>query len=171
MPANFLFFPFLYALFSLIFGPVLFPSLRLLFFAPYLIIVFYRRSRLVSLWHALAAGLIVDAFSSHAFFGITSLNYCLVAFFLYGQTRNFFEDKLSTLPFMTFLFSFLSSSFQAILLNFFGYTFPLSLLWVFTDLFLMPFLDAAYGCLLFSLPFYLYKKIARIFAFKRSIPK
>src|SRR5262245_6915899 len=97
------------ALFCTFFGPILFPQLHLSYLTPYLVICFYKYSRIGVLWRAFMCGIILDALSSSSFFGFSSLNFCLVSFLLYGQTRNFFEDKLSTLPLMTFLFSFLST--------------------------------------------------------------
>jgi len=134
--------------------PVLFPSLRPLFFAPFLVWVAYRKPLLSTLWYAFSCGLLIDLLSFCL--GITSLVYCLTMALLYGQTKNFFTDKLFTLALMTGLFSLLSTSLQALLMGFFGQEFHFSWSWVGSDLGLMALVDATYAFLLFSLPFQLY---------------
>lgn len=142
--------------------PLFFPKYHLFFFVPYLVVCFYRHSRFAVLWRAFGCGVIIDLLSSGPFFGFSSLNYCFVSFFLFGQTRNFFEDKLSTLPLMTFLFSFLSTGLSLILALFFGNGYPLSGVWIVTDLIGMPFADATYALLVFSLPFQLVYGLKKI---------
>jgi rod shape-determining protein MreD len=132
--------------------PLYAPQLHVLYFAPYLVFCFYRFSRYQLLWKAAGCGLILDLLSSGSFFGLTAVNYCLTCWLLYGQTRNFFEDKITTLPLMTFLFSFISTG-SATILSFFcnsGYSFSFS--WVVTDLIAMPLVDALYALLFYSLP-------------------
>lgn len=152
----------------LLFLPIFFPSIRLTYFAPYLVIVCYRHSLLVSLWHALLCGVVFDTISSTYFFGMTSLQYCLTLTILYGQTRHFFEDKISTLPLMSALFAFISTLFQGALFNFFGQGELFSWKWLGTDLLIMPFLDACYAYLVFSLPFKISQGLFKVI-FRRKI--
>lgn len=147
------------ALFFTIFAPLWFPKLHLFYFAPYLILTFYRTTRYKALWSAFGCGLLIDLFSSNPFFGLTAVNYCVVTFIIHGQVRNFFEDKFSTLPLMTALFSVFSTLLSMILLFFLGNSVELSWEWCATDLLLMPLADALYGFLFFSLLFQLLHKI------------
>lgn len=147
------------ALFFTIFAPLWVPKLHLFYFAPYLILTFYRTTRYKALWAAFGCGLLIDLFSSNSFFGLTALNYCIVTFLLHGQVRNFFEDKFSTLPIMTALFSISSTLLSMVLLSFLGNKVELSWEWGATDLILMPLADALYGLLFFSLLFQLLHKI------------
>lgn len=156
------------ALCATLVGPIFFPRVHLFYFVPYLVICLYRHSRIALLWRACFCGVIIDLLSSGSLFGLTSINYCCVAFLLYGQTRNFFEDKLSTLPLMTFLFSILSTGFLAIGALFLQRGYPLSWTWVATDLIGMPGADALYALLVFSLPFELIYEIRKIQFFKES---
>lgn len=153
---------FSFALLCTLFGPIFFPGLHLLYFAPYLVICFYQYSRIEVLWRAFGCGILLDLLSSAPFFGFSSLKFCLVTLALFGQTRNFFEDKLSTLPLMTFLFSFLTTAISVLLTLFFGNGFPLSIKWVATDLIIMSAADALYALLVFSLPFELTYKLRKI---------
>lgn len=153
--------------FGLAFGPFFFlplllPTLRLTYFAPYIIIACYKLSLNRALWQALLCGLMIDLFSSSAVFGYHALSYCLATAALHSQTRNFFEDKSSTLPLMTFFFGILSSIFSMLTLKLSGIPLKLSWYWAFTDLALMPMLDAAYAFLWFSLPFQFYAGVSRL---------
>lgn len=132
--------------------PVFFPSFPLTYFAPFLIIVYYKYSLSKSLWLSLLCGLSIDLFSSYPRLGISAINYCLTSAFLYHQKRHFFEDRLSTLPIMTCLFSFFSTFLQAIILSIFDNSINFSLYWIFTDLLIMPIIDSFYAFMLFTLP-------------------
>lgn len=156
------------ALLSTLLGPLLFPKLHLFYFVPYLVTCFYRLPRRAVLWRAYFSGVIIDLLSSSPLFGLTSLNYAVVSWLLYGQTRNFFEDKPSTLPLMTFLFSFLSTIFSAITLLFFRDPITFSGTWIVTDLIGMSLVDALYALLVFSLPFQLTYSLRKLHIFKRS---
>ncbi len=147
-------------------GVLFFPHCRLFYFAPYLILTFYKQTRFAVLWRALGCGLVIDLFSSTPYFGLTALNYTLVCWILYSQRHNFFEDKPFTLPVMTFLFSVLSTLTATILFLFFAHPVPLSLKWLFTDLFWMPLLDAGYALGL-SLPFQITYKLRRVMRARR----
>lgn len=149
-----------------LFGVLFFPHFHLLYFAPYLILAFYRYSRFAVLWRAIGCGIILDLFSSSPHFGMMSLNFCLVSWLLYGQNRNFFEDKPSTLPLMTVFFSSLSTLLSIILLFFFAQPLAVTFKWAFTDLICMPLLDGLYAFLL-ALPFHLAYKLRRIIRAKR----
>jgi len=146
----------------LLIGPLFFPKVHLFYFVPYLVICLYRYSRILVLWRACLCGIMIDLLSSGSVFGLTSINYCCVSFFLFGQTRNFFEDKLSTLPLMTFLFSFLSTLFLAFSALFIQRAYSFSWKWAVTDLIGMPIVDALYASLVFSLPFQLVFKLRKL---------
>ncbi|MEI8365261.1 MAG: rod shape-determining protein MreD [Parachlamydiaceae bacterium] len=132
--------------------PALYPSLRLLFFSPFLVIAIYQKPLSTCLWYAFICGLILDLLSSSPRLGIHALNFCLTLAILYPQQRNFFADNLSTLPLMTFFFSTLSTAILATLM----YTIEMhnifSVRWAYTDLMLMSAADAAYAFIAFILP-------------------
>ncbi len=141
------------SLLSMLILPLLVPELRLFYFAPFIVTCLYQYTRIAILWRATLCGVIVDLLSSGPLFGISALNYSIVSCLLYGQTKNFFEDKLSTLPLMTFFFSTLSTLITLIAAPFAGYALHLSLRWVATDLIVMGAVDALYALFAFSLPF------------------
>lgn len=131
--------------------PVIAPSLRLLFFAPFLVISFYKKSFPYSLWCSFFCGLIIDLLSVQSPFGFYACNYTLTTAILYNQKRNFFSDHLSTLPLMTFLFSFTATILQVLFVYIFGNHVSLGLQWIFSDLFIMPGSDALFALLWFIL--------------------
>lgn len=149
-------------------GPLFAPTLHLLYFAPYLVITYYKKNRFTALWHAFGCGLLIDLFSSSTFFGMTSVNYCLTAMILYGQKRNFFEDKLFTLSLMTSLFAALSTLIAFFLAFFLDHKISFSWMSAFSELIAMPLCDGAYALLFFSLPFQLTRKLGKIVSNRRN---
>jgi rod shape-determining protein MreD len=141
--------------------PSIFPTARLLFFSPFLIVACYKQNLTYSLWIALGCGLIMDFFSSNLRLGIHSLNYCITLIMLYPQKKNFFADSVSTLPIMTFLFSSISTLIMAILLYSLEMKNVLSWYWALTDLILMPVVDAIYAFGCYILPALLFGKPRR----------
>jgi rod shape-determining protein MreD len=141
-----------WTLFIVLCIPVLFPGWRLMAFAPCLVIIYYQKSYLASLWLSTACGLFLDVLSSHSNLGLYAVSFCLTTAVLYGQQKHFFADSLSTLPLMTFLFSFISTIIQAIMLYVFEAENIFSWAWAATDLLIMPLLDALYAFVCFLLP-------------------
>lgn len=133
-------------------APVLLPHWRLMFFAPFLIILYYQRSYLTCLWGALLCGLVIDLLSSDMRIGLHSVDYCLTTWLLYGQRRHFFADSLSTLPIMTILFSITATVIQVVIVHIFEQPLVVSWQWVLTDLVYMPLFDACYAFAWFVLP-------------------
>jgi len=131
--------------------PALYSQLRLMFFAPFLIIACYQKPLGSCLWLAFFCGLLLDLFSSGTRFGLHALNFCVTILVLYPQRRNFFADSLSTLPIMTFGFSLFSTLLMASLLYFLESRNVFSWSWIFSDLIFMPILDAFYSFFVFIL--------------------
>lgn len=120
---------------------------------------FYLRSLNTALLMALFIGFLVDLFSAHSRFGLYATNYVIITYFLYGWKKNFFEDHLSTLPFMTFFFSFFSSILHYFLIVLLGtQTIRLSLGFILIDFLLMPALDSLFVFGIFSLPSFFFGK-------------
>jgi rod shape-determining protein MreD len=142
--------------------PVIFPSLRLMFFAPFLIQVYYKKDYQSSLWWALLAGLVLDCLTFDTRIGLQSLNYVLTTSIIYHQRKNFFEDSMTTLPLMTDMFAIISTLFQVVLEYVFGQGLSISYEWAWTDLILMPLIDALYALTIFEFPFSLFSKKFKI---------
>lgn len=142
-------FAFIGILLLTVFSPALLPTFRLLYFSPFLILVYYQKPYSSSLWISIACGLILDLLASNVRFGLYALNFAMTAAIIYKQRWNFFADSFSTLPIMTFLFSFTSTVIQALLFYIFAKPIPLSLAWVFTDLLAFPALDAIFAVVWF----------------------
>jgi rod shape-determining protein MreD len=143
---------FVFCLSATLISPSLFPQLRLLFFAPFLVCAFYQKTLQTTLWLAFACGICLDLLSSHSRLGLYAMGFCLTTAILYPQKRNFFADSLSTLPIMTLLFGSLSTLILGVLLYSLEMRNVFSWHWVLTDLILMPSLDACYAFSCFIFP-------------------
>lgn len=131
--------------------PALLPSLKLAYYAPFLIFACYRYSKTTCLWLALLCGLIFDLFSAQMRFGIYAMNYTLTVYVLYGFKNYFFEDSLTTLPIMTILFTYLSAVMQLFLLYALNSENIGSWDWLKVELIEMPLKNALYAALAFTL--------------------
>lgn len=138
--------------FLTLFFPIFFPSIRLMFFAPYLIVLFYKQPYHRCLWGAFLCGFIIDLLSSQTRMGLTALNYTVTTVLLYKQRLNFFGDNQSTLPIMTLLFAFISTAFQWALMLMFDKSFDITLNGLAADFAAMPIFDAVYAYIAFILP-------------------
>ncbi|KAF3361644.1 Uncharacterized protein PHSC3_001767 [Chlamydiales bacterium STE3] len=135
-----------------LFSPILFPHLKLLYFIPFIVRLFYVKTYATTLLFSCLCGLILDLFSAHVRFGIHAVSYSLSSALLYSQRRNFFEDSLSTLPGLTFLYSIVNSVIQLLFLIIFEKGVTISPEFVMIDLLLLPFLDALYAFIFVSIP-------------------
>lgn len=142
---------FLAALIPTLFFPSCFSNVPLTFFAPFLAIVYYQKSYLVSLWASLLCGFILDLLAVNTQMGLHAIGYCLTTALLYKQRRHFFADSISTLPLMTFFFASLSTVWQLVLMYTLRQDIPLYWDWIITDLIYMPALDALYAFCCFNL--------------------
>jgi rod shape-determining protein MreD len=129
-----------------------FPNSGLFYFAPMMILSFYKHSLPACLWWGLVCGLTIDLFASETKLGFYALNYCLATLILYRYKYQFFEDSLSTLPIMTFIFGFCTTLISTILYSAVITPIPLSLKWLYHDLLWLPINDAIYAAMAFTLP-------------------
>lgn len=160
---------FTYAFSLAMFLPLFFPSLYLLFFAPFLVLSFYRYPLSSCLWQALICGFIIDLLSSQTRLGTYAVNYCLATLCLYRYQFHFFEDRLSTLPLMTFCFTCLTTVIQAGLFYMTDKLFFVSWDWLKNDLFLSPFQNALYASCAFSLPIVILSHMRKRYSVFRMI--
>lgn len=153
--------PFLLALFVALFRTAFLPSLSLMAFAPYLAILFQRKTFLTSLWIAFGCGLICDLLTSQNPFGLCALNFVLTTLLLHSQKRHFFEDRSLTLCVFTFCISSLSTLIQLLLFVMIGQPIGFSAPLILTDLLIMPLFDALYAAVWFIGPMKLYEYIRK----------
>jgi len=145
-----------------LFFPLLFPFFPVVFFAPFLVVCFYRCSFQVSLWWALSCGFIIDLFSSEARFGIYAMNDTLTTLFFYRYKFYFFEERSSTLPILSFGWTFASTLVKIGLLYLTGSSFFLSWEWAMYHLIVIPFQTAIYALIAFTAAGFLVQKIQAI---------
>lgn len=134
------------------FCQLVFPGLKIFYFAPFMATVIYRCSYITALWMALAVGLIVDVFISHPFFGMHAFAYSLAGALLYKLRHHFFSDRWSTFVLMTFCFSLLATLFLWVFSFSLGGLQPMSFGVWWSDFVMMPLVDAAFGVVCFLLP-------------------
>lgn len=113
------------------------------------------------MWLSLGCGVAMDLLTPLPRFGLHALNYCITTLLLYSKKRNFFEDSLTTLPFMVFFFSVISTLVQVGLLTIFGEGLTLSLGWILTDVAFYPLIDGVYAFVCFTIPFIMFKRSSR----------
>lgn len=110
-----------------------------------MVIAIYQKSLFACLGIACLCGVLPDLLMADKHLGLYALNFCLTTGALYPLRRIFFADKVSTLPMMTFIWSFLGAINLIALL----YIFEGSLLILtsrdFVDLCLFPLLTGAYA--------------------------
>lgn len=156
-----LWFCFLFTLLLTLYGSVIAPKIHLLYFAPFLVILLYQKSRIASIYIGMACGVITDLFTSGTRLGIYACVYAMTVSILYGRKRYFFGDSLTTLPIMTFFFSCISTFLLAAFLYIFEHRNIVSWAWTISDLFIMSLEDALYAFSIFILPFWLIGKRPR----------
>lgn len=169
----YLFYLFLYSFCLAMTLPLLLPFWHLLYFAPFLVLSFYRCSLVSCLWWSLSCGFIIDLFSADTRLGTYAMNYCITTYCLYRYKFHFFEDRLSTLPVMACIFTCLSTLIQTAIFIITSKSISLSWEWVMHDLFLIPMEVALYTILAFSLPLLIVKDLKRrylLFRFARRKP-
>jgi rod shape-determining protein MreD len=142
--------------------PALFPSFKIFYLIPFLVRSFYVKPLSICIWLAIGVGFLIDLLSTHMRFGLMSLSYALTALLLYRAKKHFFEDRLTTLPIMTFFFSMIAAALQWMLLLILDrHIIPLSFTFILTDWVAMPLLDMAFAAISFSLPIFLFGKPVR----------
>ncbi|MBS4168815.1 mreD [Parachlamydia sp. AcF125] len=152
---------FLVALLFTLITPVFFPALRILFFSPFLIVLFYKKKLPTCLWSACLCGLIIDLLSSHSRLGLHAFAYVCATGVLFRFKRHFFADSLSTLPLMTFFFSSVTSIILLLLVRMLEKNIQIQPSWILTDLLFFSAIDALYGFCVYILPAWLFGKPIR----------
>lgn len=141
--------------------PFVFPGLKIHYFIPCIVLLFYQKSFVACLWGSLTSGLFLGLLSAPTMLGLYAINYTLTTALLYGQRKHFFADSVSTLPLMTFFYSAVSAAIEAVLFNLFDTGPKISAPWMLTDLLILPAVDALFAFSAFILPFLLFGRPIR----------
>jgi rod shape-determining protein MreD len=152
---------FLAGLFFTLTMPILIPILHLLYFPPFLIRCLYTLPLNRTLWFAALSGLIIDLLSPNEKLGLNSASYVITLLLLTRAKRHFFEDNLSTLPILVFFFSAIQGGIHLVLTVLIARPVPITPEFLLGDLILMPFLDALFASLFFTLPYSYFRKPQR----------
>lgn len=151
-----LFLGFVLALSALFLNSLLFPAIRLIAFAPFLALVFQKKTFLASLWIALGCGLLMDLCTTDVRFGLFSLGYLLTALLSYKQRHLFYEERVLTLSFYATLISAIFSILQFSLMTLFNRSLTFTPLVALNNFLLMPIVDGIYAFFWFTCPLFIY---------------
>ena len=151
----------LITIFMLFCLPVVFPAWHLMVFAPFLVILFYKKPFFTCLLTALACGFVMDLLSSYSRLGLYAMTYFMTTWLIFKLRRHFFADRLTTLPIMTFFFSVLATVFHFSVVYALEGELAITWKWMFTDLVYMPAVDALYAFVVFILPAFCFGKRQR----------
>ena len=152
---------FFLSLFCALIGPVVLPSMRLLAFAPFLVILYTRLPLNHCLWCAFGCGFLIDLLSSNMQLGAHALNYVLVTLVLFRIRKFFFAHKPVALALFTALFSILSCTLQLIIMAMYGQHLRFGLVGFLSDFIVMPLCDAIYAFLGYTCPIYAYRGLRK----------
>jgi len=141
-----------------------FVNIKFIYFAPFIIFLFYRFNFITILWISTLLGFFQDLFSS-SFFGISAISYLICSIILFREKR-FFNDKPINLSIFTIIYSVIYSLFNPILFFIFDKKINLSIKWVATDLLIFPLLDGIYALILFAMPILLIENFTKFGFFK-----
>ncbi len=141
-----------FSLFMTLIVPNVFVSLRLLFVVPPCIFALYIFSSKNALWTAFLLGCFLDAIQYTPLFGMLGLCFLLTQIFLLRLRQFFFQDLLSTLFILTFLFSSISTLLKGVFILLLGFSNPFTISWILSDVLFMPCVDAIYAFICFSMP-------------------
>jgi len=153
----------LFLLFISIFSMIFFSSVinaKFIFFAPFIIFLFFHLNFISILWISTLLGLFQDLFSS-SFFCINAICYLLVSTILYREKR-FFNDKPINLSIFTTIFAVFYSIINPFLFFIFDKKINLSIKWIITDIVMFPVFDGIYAFLFFALPILCFETIRKI---------
>ncbi len=127
-------------------------SFSLNFFAPFLLLMLYKKGRSFALSQAFLCGCILDLIAAQNSIGFWTLNFILTLYLISHIKHFFFAEKIFTLPILTIVFSWISTTLYFLITTIFCTKTHLTLQWALTDLVLLPILDGLYAFVVFSLP-------------------
>jgi hypothetical protein len=136
--------------------PVMWPSIPLAFFIPFIVTAYYQKSQLICLWLSLICGVILDIIIFSNRMGLWGVSYCVTTLWIYKYRMHFFGDRQSTLPIMTFFFALISTMIFWCLNYVFDKSFIFSLRPFLRELLLFPFLNAVFAYFMLMFPMRVY---------------
>ena len=148
--------PFVLALTATLFLHFFLPNLHLCTFAPFLAILYTNTHFSKALLLSFCCGTLLDLLSSYSHLGIYGLNFVLTTCLLYGQKKQFFEEKPLALSLFTFFIALISTLLHPFLLHIFEESLPLSWNLFLIDGLFFSTIDALYAFLWFTYPLQLY---------------
>ena len=150
MHTSFLTLSFLYSLFLAIVLPILLPGMKVIVFAPFIILAMGRCTLQLLLLLALLCGLVTDLLTANDRFGIFAASFVVTALLLNPWRHFFFPDKAIALPAMAALFTTTSSLITPLIVALFGLNAHFSLYWLRSALVDLPFYELIYTAIAFN---------------------
>ncbi|MEX0961544.1 MAG: hypothetical protein WDZ28_01645 [Simkaniaceae bacterium] len=146
------FFPFILALISITYFPLLLPKLHLFYFAPFLSLLSKKASIKEGVFLSILSGWILDALSTNTIFGFEAFLFLSVYLMNYPLKDLFFIDKPHASILSTALISINYTFLKILFLLIFSKLPPLTLKSLLSEFFLMPLADGIYGFFWFTTP-------------------
>lgn len=131
---------------------VIAPSLRLLFFAPFLILSAKDLPHTKQLFPAFISGFTLDLFAAGVPFGFYTLLSCVTMFLSFFWVRSYFNKQSIIYLTSGLLFIWTQTVLEALLSSFFKLPLRLDFDWFYSHLLVFPLLDIAYFILGIVLP-------------------
>ncbi len=154
-------FAFLLGMIALYLQGIIYPTLPILAFSPFLALASLKSPFAKALWTAALAGALVDLVSDHPM-GLHALNYVLATAILHRYKKHLSFDQPFHFSLYTALFSSLSTALQFILLFLFDRRVPHDGQWILIDIFGLPAIDALYGFVWFAAPLALFERLRKL---------
>jgi len=132
--------------------PMLFPTVRIFGFLPFILFAVAELPLPKSLWCAAFSGLIMDLYSEGPPLGFFALNYSISTLIIYRYRKFFSKEKPFPFALLGVLFSFTSTLIHFFLYALFDSHLKISPHTFLTDLICMPIVDGAYSLIWILLP-------------------
>lgn len=147
-----LLFSFLLCYLYMVFLPSLTPYVKVLYFCPFVVLLFVGTTFSTSLWFSALAALFVDLHASSTPLGFTCLNYILTTLLVYRFRVYFLEEKIHVFSLYATLFSLCSTFIHFFLYALIDMRLKIHFFTFLTDLLVMPIVDGIYFLLCFLYP-------------------
>lgn len=132
--------------------PILAPTWRLFYLAPFLVCSCYQRPLHRALWYACLLGAGMDLLASSSRFGLYLLSYLTATWSIFFLKSRFFEDSFTTLPLLTTLFAATATGTAWLLYPLLGIGQAPEGTAILIDCTVWPLADGLYAALCFALP-------------------
>ncbi|OGN59197.1 MAG: hypothetical protein A3F40_03080 [Chlamydiae bacterium RIFCSPHIGHO2_12_FULL_27_8] len=134
-------------------------NIKILYFVPLIVSLFYKKNIKFLLFLSLGIGFLQDSFSSITF--VFAFSYIFTTLSLYFLKR-ILKENILNLTIFTYIYSVVFSILNPLFYSVFETPIKITLKWIFSDIFIMPIIDAFYSLVFFYLSVVLFSQIRRL---------